>query len=385
MHRQTETEMEGRKLNLNTVPPAPPEPAKVEQPTSEPVIETPNVQGQPTQVPTTPPVTESPQAEPPKVDAFFEEFNKRYGTQYKTDDEVKPIFGLPKKVTEYEGKHREFEKSIADYQRKITELEEAQDPLKYFSNPESYIAEQLKMKYPKSNPDTLQEIVRTDVSKMNDLDVLIKSKQLFVPNAPKESVLRSVILSQYGIDPNADPEEWDDIAKARMQLDAASERDKIEAMKGVIEMPKVLTKEEKELARKLASESRATAIAPLKETFNKYDKFTYKDIEGFEFDVPEDYRKALPDMFQSMFIDAGLEPTQENLNTALELRDALFVHQYLPKLREIWLKEGETRAKAGLDKELHNDIPPNTKTASDDKNTKVLQGLSKFVSDYVKR
>lgn len=367
-------------LGLNTV--MPPE---IQQMVSKEEVEQPIVQqietGQ-TQPQAQP--EEPPQAEPPKVDTFFEEFNKRYGTQYKSDDEVKPVFGLPKKVGEYEGKIKDYEKSVSEYQKKITELEESQDPLKFFQSPQTYVAEQLRIKYPKSNPTLLQEIATTDVEKMGDLDVLIRDRQLFVPEAPREDVIRKITLKKYGIDPDSDPSEWDELAVGEMKLDAAAARDKINGLKSVIEIPKALTKEQKEQARIEAQTKRNEAMTPLKDTFLKFDKFSPKEIEGFEFDVPEEYKKLLPDIFQSMFLDAGLEPTQENFQTAIELREALLVHQYLPKLREIWIKEGQTLATKAIDQELHNDTPPNVKTATDDKNVRTLPGLSKFVSDYVK-
>ena len=373
-------------LGLNTVMPPEIQSMVSQQAVEQPIVqqtETPPAQPQ-AQV-EQPIVGEPPQAEPPKVDTFFEEFNKRYGTQYKSDDEVKPVFGLPKKVGEYEGKLKDYEKSVSEYQKKITELEELQDPLKYFSSPDAFKAEQLRIKYPKSNPDALQKIAMSDVDKMNDLDVLIKDRQLFVPDAPREEVIRKVILKKYGIDPDTDPNEWDEISVAEMKLDAAAAKEKINGLKSVIEMPQVLTKEQKEQARIEAQSKREEAVTPLKDTFLKFDKFSHKEIEGFDFDVPEEYKKALPNMFQSMFMEAGLEPTQENLNTALELREALLVHQYLPKLREIWIKEGQALATKVVDKELHNDTPPNVKTATDDKNVGTLPGLSKFVSDHVKR
>lgn len=361
-------------LNLNTVPPTTPaeEPQAGTEDMSgisvEPVVDT--------GTPPTPQIEEPPQAEPPKVDVFFEDLNKRFGTQYKTDDEVKSVFGLPKKVTEYETKLKESEglaKSIEDYKKKITELEESQDPLKYFSSPDTYIAEQLRIKYPKSNPVLLQEIATTDVNKMGDLDVLIKDKQLFVPDAPKEGIIRSVVLKKYGIDPTVPPEEWDEVSVGEMKLDAAAARDKINNLKGVIEMPVVLTKEQKQASAAEAIAKKEQAIAPLKETFSKFDKFVY---EGFEFDVPDEYKSKLPDMFQSMFIDAGLEPNEENLQTALELRDALLLKQYFPKIKEVIAKEAKTELQAKIDAELHNTQPPNTATLTDQENVNTSPGIS---------
>jgi hypothetical protein len=70
------------------------------------------------------------------------------------------------------------------------------------------------------------------------------------------------------------------------------------------------------------------------------------------------------------------------LESAIEVRDALFVQEYLPKLREIWIKEGETKATAKVDAELHNTQPPNTTTATDQNVAgKILPGIDQYSKD----
>jgi len=369
-------------FGLNTTPPwAPKEEA---QPQAE--EQNAEVTGQPPEEQTagTSVIEEPPTAEPPKVDEFFESFNKRFSTQFKADDEVKNILDLPKKVSEYETKLKaseELAKSIENYKKRIEELEGSQDPLKYFSSPQAYVAEQLRIKYPKSNPVLLQEIAMTDVSRMDDLDVLIKDKQLFVHEPPKEQVIKSIILKKYGIDATVPPEEWDELSVGEMKLDAAAARDKINGLKEVIQMPEVITKEQREQVERDALAQKEQAIAPLREQFRKFEKFVHKDIPDFGFDVSSDYQSKLPDMFQAMFIDANMEPNEENYQSMVELRDALFIYQYLPKLREVWVKEGETKAKEVLDEKLHNTEPPNTTTATDHEEVSTLPGFDKFLSD----
>jgi hypothetical protein len=364
-------------MALNTIPPQ--APAEVPTDTTNTGAVAPEV-GNGSQNVTSP--ATPPPAETPVVDAFIETLNKEFGTTYKTKEEVKDIFGLPKKVSDYETKLKESEglaNSVNDYKKKISELEGSFDPLKYFASPETYVAEQLRIKYPKHNPVLLQEIATTDVNNMGDFDVLVKEKQLFVPNAPKEGSLRAVILKKYGIDATTPPEEWDEIAKAEMQLDAATARDKINNLKGVIEMPKVVTKEQRDLDARNALTEREKVLTPLKETFLKFDKFSN---EGFEFDVPEEYKSKLPDMFQAMFINAGMEATPENIQSMTELREALFLRQYFPKIKEVIAKEAETKLQAKIDAELHNTQPPNTATATDQGNVNTLPGKS--LADFVK-
>lgn len=354
----------------------------VEQPTEE-LTEEPKVEEPKTGEASTN-VEEPPKEETPEVDTFFDNFNKRFSTQYKTDEEIKGLFNLQKKVGEYESRQKELDDivtSVEEYKKKIQELEGDQDPLKYFSSPESYVAEQLRIKYPKSNPILLQEIATSNVDGMNDLDVLIKEKQLFVHNPPRESAIRAIILKKYGIDAEANPDEWDELAKAEMQIDAATARDKINTLKGAIELPKIVTKEQKEQAEQQAKTQREQAIAPLKDGFSKFEKFTHEAIPGFEMDVHADYKSKLPDMFAGFFRDANVEPTEENMKSLVELRNALYVYEYLPTLREIWIKEGKTEVQKKTDEELNNTLPPNTTTRTEEAEVKNYKGLSDFFTD----
>jgi len=360
------------KLNLNTIPPSPPmEEPKVEDQNSG--VEEPIMQG-------TPP-TEEPKVEEPQTDTFFEEMNKRFGTQFKATDEVKGIFELPKKVSEYEAKLREsaeLEKNVEAYKKRIEELEGSHDPLKYFASPESYIAEQLRIKYPKNNPLLLQEIATSNVDSMNDIDVLVKEKQLFVNNPPREQAIRAIILKKYGIDTETDPGEWDELAKAEMQIDAAYAREKINNLKSTIELPKVMTREQRQQAEAQMKAEREQQLAPMREVFTSFDKFSHPQIPGFEADVTGEYKSKLGDIFKGYFGDSGVPPTKENLEAAVEFRNALFVYEHLPKLREIWLKEGKTEVQEKTDVELHNTEPPNTATATDNADVKNYRGLSDF-------
>ena len=365
-------------MALNETPPVPPKETAVgteENKVVTPVVETPP-QGTP------PTVEEPPKVEIPKADEFFETLNKRFGTQYKTDDDLKNVFGLPKKVTEYETESTGLKKSIEDYKKKIEEYEEKQNPLKFFSSPDAFIAEQLKIKYPKSNPVLLHEIATVDVDKMDDLDVLVKDRQLFVKDPPREGVIRDIIKKHYGIDPTTDPKDWDELAVGEMKLDAAVAREKINTLKDGIVMPVVPSKEQRAQEEAEALAKKEQVIAPLKEKFKQYDKFSHKEIQGFEMDVPVDFKNKLPDIFQASFVDAGLETNEDNIQAINELRDALFVHEYLPKMREIWIKEGETKNQAKIDAELHNTQPPNTATATDQHETKPAQpGMADLLKD----
>jgi hypothetical protein len=106
-------------------------------------------------------------------------------------------------------------------------------------------------------------------------------------------------------------------------------------------------------------------------------------MEGLPYDVPEDFKAKLPDMFDAFFIGAGNEPTPENIQAVNELREAFFIGQYKEKIYEAMYKDAETKIKKSLDEKLGNTVLPNTATASDDAGDRAggLPGKSEFFRD----
>ena len=366
--------MSNFELNLNTIPPAPPaeETRAEETHTEEPILE----QG-----------TQTEQAsQGTQPDTFFEEMNKRFGTQFKAEDEVRSIFDLPKKVSEYESKLRESEslaKSVDDYKKKIDELEGSQDPSRIFSSPEVYKAalleDQLRNKFPSGNHNLLREIAFRNLDDMNDLEVLMKDKALTAPKAIKEENLRAIVLKKYGVEPGAPPEEWGEMVKDEMLLDAATARLRLNELKQSVKLPEIPTREQRQQTEAQARAEREKTLEPMRTTFTQFDKFSHPGIPGFEADVTGEYKSKLDSIFKGYFGDSGIPPTKENLETAVEFRNAFFVYEHLPKLREIWLKEGRTEIQKKTDEELNNTEPPNTTTATDQTEVKNYRGLSDFV------
>jgi len=161
------------------------------------------------------------------------------------------------------------------------------------------------------------------------LDVLVKDKQLFVNDPPKESVIRSVVLKKYGIDPTLRRRMgWDIVAE--MKLDAAAARDKINNRKVLSEMPKVMTKEQREQAQAEA-QAQKKAIAPLKETFSKLtsSRKTILDLM-FLMSIRVNYQ-----ICSSLCYWRRLGTQWRKSTIRFKLRDALLLYQYFPKIREI--------------------------------------------------
>jgi hypothetical protein len=359
--------------HFNTEPPKPAEDSQVTTPTTEVKSEVqPNTQVTP---------TESPKVEP-KPDEFIENFNKRYNTTYKSDDEVKPLFELPKKITEYEEKVKdrdELVKSVEQYKKDLEELRAFgnSDLLKDPLIQKAFVASQLKNKYPNRDEFLLQEIAMSDLDKMSDIEAIAKEKMIDIKGLTFERA-KLAKLADFGVDSTVNPEEWGEVEKARIQIAGAEAKQRMKQILEGITLPKQVTKEEKEAMATKALEDKVRTTAPIRETFKKFDEYVNGD---FKFVVPDEYKATLDGVFQGMFIDSGLEVNETNLKNAEFFKRAMFVEEYFPKMVEIIKKEAQTALKEQIEKELHNEKPLNTTTATDQEVKPEKKGLDNLFQD----
>jgi hypothetical protein len=320
-----------------------------------------------------------------KPDEFINTFNQRYSSSFKTDDDIKNVLSLTQKVASLEEKANlsvAQTKEIETYKQQLQELRDKGNS-EFLEKPlirQAYVAQQLLEKYPDKDPETLRQIVMSDVDKLSDIDVLVKSQKINHPRL-SESDIKAVLYKKHGIDPDTKPEEWDSIARTEIAMDAETARANIKALTSGIELPKTVSKEDRVRIESEAHAKRVQDSTPLKADFTSFDKFKNKKGD-FEFDVPSDFKSKLGDTFDAMFIKDGLEPTQENLQMAKELRDAQFLYQHFDTIREIEYKRGQTDLQKKIDEKLSNNQPPNTATASDEgRQTENKKGLAAFLAE----
>jgi hypothetical protein len=313
------------------------------------------------------PAKEETKAEPTKT-SWIDEVNKTYGLDYKSADDFKAVLERAKKVDEYEPKFKSYEESESKYKKQIEDLQSSLNPLSYFSSQESFIAEQLRRQYPDKSPLILQEVVTSDSKKMSDLDVLIKSQMLDTPDLiGGEAGARDYIIDKYGIDHDTPQEEWSVTTRNKIKIEANQKRKEWEELKSKVQLPKVMTAEEKEAQAKALKDEKLNKVKPLKESFAKFDKFTEKvdDNTIFEFNVPDEYKQEAATMVESFFVDAGLDVTEENVATINKLVRAMLLENHFKQIYKTIEGDVETRMRAERDKLLNNTTPGNTRTATE--------------------
>jgi len=354
-----------------------PAPEATEEVKNEPVIENAGKTAEP-------PKKEETKTEAPKQATWLEEVNKLYKTEFKAPEEFSKHLEKAKKADEYEPKFSEFENNEKKYKQQLQELQsslkEIQNPLSYFSSQEAFVAEQLRKQHPDKSPYVLQEIVTRDNKTMDDVDVLIKNQMLETPDLiGGENGAREYILDKYGIDPDTPNTEWTTTVRNKIKIEANAARKVWEELKKTVQVPNIATPEQKEAERVRAKEELRTKIVPLKETFSKFDKFTEEIEDGkiFDFNVPDEYKEDLGQMFETYIVDAGVEPTAENLANIEELKKALLLSKYFKQIYKTIEGDVETRMKAERDKLLGNENPSNTHSATEIEETDEIKKFNK--------
>lgn len=307
-----------------------------------------------------------------EADTFFENFNTRFGAEFKSDEDIKSLLDSRDELStlkEQSAQWTEYEQRVKEYDEKIAELEGRIDPLSHFTSKESYIAEQLRRAHPDKDPALLQEVVMKDLKEMSDIDVL--AKRLLLDNPDLEGGLvgaKEVIDDKYGINRDDEDYEMSSVTKNRIKIDANESRKVLEGLKDTIEMPTVMTAEEKEQAIAEAKEAKSKELIPYADKFKQFDKWTVDigDDKKFEFDVPDEFKKGLDGMFKGFFLDEEMELNEKNLETVVELRNAMLLTEYFPKIYEVIQNDAKTVTQENTDALLNNNAPENTSTRTDD-------------------
>lgn len=332
-------------------------PPVAEPPAAEPVVTEPTKAAEP-------PKKEEPKAEPTKVN-WLEEVNKAYKTEFKTPEDFGKVFEKAKKADEYEPKISAFADTESKYKKQLEELQSSLNPLSYFSSQESYVAEQLRKQHPDKSPYLLQEIVTSDNKTMDDVKVLIKHKLLENPDLiGGERGAEDLVYEEFGIDPSTPKEEWTTTQQNKIKVAARSARKEWDSLKSTVTLPKIQTTEEREAERTRIAAEKQAKLAPLRETFSKFDKFTEQIEDGKVLDitVPDEYKESLPEIFNAYFVDAGLEVNDESLKSIEKLKRAMFLESNIKQIYKVIEGDVETRMRAERDKLLNNTTPPNTQS-----------------------
>jgi hypothetical protein len=354
---------------------------KPEENKAEPLKTEPQIQAEPLKV-------EPEKTEPIAPQDWFDvsKVNERFGTEFKTEDEVKEAIRSLTENQEYLEKkdyYSEIEKVVADMQEQL-------NPLKMFKTKENYEKVMIASSLSEVMPEPIaQTVVTTDFTKVDNLEAIYLEAIARDPNLlayTTESDIKKGLLEISGVDVS-DPEF--DIAKyqeaiksnprALIDLSAKATQAK-NFFKGVLDearktVPEIKdwkqeieqrAKERVELTQKRTSEWTAKA----KELADQFNEFTIiekdatgKDVVDFTFPVPKEFKDGLANYLLEYAVSNGFDVTPERVAALkTEIQDA-FEDKYRDKIRKAYREDGVSKAKEEVDNKVFNNKPISTQEA----------------------
>ena len=376
-----------------------------------PVVETPSAETPPAQE--TPPVETPP--ETPAWDFKLDEFNKRYGLDFKDEDNLKSFFEKGSKLSEIETELNGLKEQLPYYQeveQTLRDFVDTNDPIKVYGSEEAYkdALAIRKLSQEGRNEAVVTKAIKSNLGTMSDLDVLTMKKEFDSPSvvgeteAIKRSILRSVGVDidewekendkRYDVNtPDLTPEQKVGIAS---MADIA--RNEIRSLKSSIEVPeykspleglKEKIKQDQETRDKRVQDWEKQGDR-LTSEFSKIEKRSKdkegKDIVDFVYEIDPSFKSDIKQMVVDYAKERGIEPTQENVAEVKKLIKSTYLAEdgNLEKLLDAYGTERESRVIEKTDSTIHNPTPinkddaPPTKEAEDaDKFNEKVEGWFK--------
>jgi len=314
-----------------------------------------------------------PKEEPTEQTEFnLETFNKFFETDFKEVDDVKGLFEKVDKYSDYDekvNKLTEFENTLKDKDKEITKLRESLDPRSYFSSDDAFKAEMIRKQHPDKDPVIIEKVIKSDLNKQKDFDVLVDDFLMDNPTFGGDRTrAEKVLMKRYGIDPDESPEEWEQVTKDEIMVEASKAKKKFQQLSDEVEMPEVISPEERE-------QQKAEALDNLKKSWKEpldriaqYEKEVIKDSEGnvmLEFEIPESFRSEIRDYAEAMVTSGEFPVNEESLAFVEDNVRKLAVAEYLPKLLEVYGNQLQSEWQRQKDEEEGNTKPPNRDVAPD--------------------
>ena len=340
------------------------------QPKTEPAPAPAPVEGTPAQ----PAAAPEPVAEPSSAPAGEQKpsfdintFNTFFGTSLKEESELKDVLKRATEHGDIAKKYEETERSRKALEEKAKALEASQDVMKYFSSPDAYIAEQIRMQRPDLDPGVVTKLLRHDKEKLADLDLL--AHEMLMQNPRTIGGLegaRRAIAKKYDVDLQSPENEWDEVSRNIMMMDAGAAEQRVAKLKSEIKLPEVKSPEARAAEQAEAVQKVKSQWAPYVNDIAGFDKLVVPADDGttmLEMEVPKGFRDTLPEYINGVIEQTGLEPNPENLKEIVDYRNRTFVYDYLPKILEVYGNNIRSEIEKKYAALLNNTTPPNTTVA----------------------
>jgi hypothetical protein len=320
-----------------------------------------------------------PPANDPPVEFNLDHFNKHFGKEFKKADEIKSLFDLQGKVTEYEGKLTEYEKAkldLSDLQKKYEEVGKYINPKDFFANDDVYHTNLMLKKYPDKDVTLMTKISTLDIDKTDNFDLLVLNEMLQNPNIEGgEAGARELLASEFGIDVD-DKSSWDTLTKNKISKEANKVKTEFKNLQKVEpQLPIDVEKMKSELiSRENAKIEQVKqewsplmdkALQDFKELtiFDTDEKGDLKEIYKYQVEYTDEDRKAIKQDMVNYLAYTGQQVNEKTVKDSLDMIKGKFALQQLPKMMKSYGLSIATQKDDEWHQKVNNTNPLSDKVA----------------------
>ena len=290
-----------------------------------------------------------------------------------------PVIGEHfKSPDEFKAHMDSYGKLKEEYELMAGMIQQAQDPLNYFSSPEAYKREQL-LKARKDIPvDVASKIVTSDLSNLSPLETLKLNFRLEHPEITKDSDIEELLKEKYG---DYEGEEVTSLTKNKMLIDSKS------AMKNIEQLRSELKEPEKFDIKSMLEGKRNEYLNQAKEREGKwkdaYEKvlmdkikeivITDKDENGkeavsFRYKLDDEFLQAAKEDVSRLMAFKGVNPdNEEAIKSAVDEIQVAYLFKNLGKIIKAAQSEVEAKTIERMKREEQGMLNPTATKPEDAK------------------
>ena len=283
-----------------------------------------------------------------------------------------------KSPDEFKAHMDSYGKLKQEYELMSGMIQQAQDPLNYFSSPEAYKREQL-LKARKDIPvDVASKIVTSDLSNLSPLETLKLNFRLEHPEITKESDIEELLREKYG---DYEGEEVTSLTKSKMLIDSKSAIKNIEQLRSELKEPEkfdiksMLEGKQNEYLNQAKEREGKWKEAYEKVLMDKIKEIviTDKDENGkeavsFRYKLDDEFLQAAKEDVSRLMAFKGVNPdNEEAIKSAVDEIQVAYLFKNLGKIVNSAKSEGRAEAFEQMKREEQGMLNPTATKPEDAK------------------
>jgi hypothetical protein len=300
----------------------------------------------------------------------LESFNKTFETSFEDEGSLKNALERVQKFDQVQLDLQQAQEKASKYDQIIQFYE----PKNLYGDEETYAFVELKKKFPDKDLGIVSKVRSQEFDQMSDLDKLVLADKLKVKMNVSDQVRKEGILQKLGIE-SGDQSEWTDTDRYKIASELSNNIGVLQEIKNFKPEAKTFDlaaeKENYEIQQAERKKSLEKKIKPFAESLlSNYNgpKAYQQDKDGkyveiFSFELNKSMKSDFADSLVNVMVDAGMEPTQENLQKAQKYMDNHFKVMNYDKAIAAAIKHGQAIADEKAHNEMHSNNPVNTKEA----------------------